>query len=83
LLIAMERGTAEERALIRHAIENGEVERLAEIVTIVRRTGALLATREAARAEAQVARERLFVLPASTAREALLELCARSVERSS
>ncbi len=83
LLIAMERGTAEERDLIRHAIEQGEVERLAEIVAIVRRTGALQATREAARAEAQVARERLFALPASNAREALLELCARSVERSS
>jgi octaprenyl-diphosphate synthase len=83
LLIAMERGTPDERQLIRHAIEKGEVERLTEIVTIVRRTGALQATREAARAEAQVARERLFALPASNAREALLELCARSVERSS
>jgi len=83
LLIAMERGSAEERALIRHAIEQGEVDRLADIVAIVRRTGALQATREAARAEASVARERLFALPASKAREALLELCARSVERSS
>ena len=83
LLIAMERGTPDERSLIRHAIEKGEVERLAEIVAIVRRTGALQATREAARAEAQVARERLLALPASNAREALLELCARSVERSS
>lgn len=83
LLIAMERGTDEERALIRHAIEHGEVERLADIVAVVRRTGALQATREAARIEAHQARERLFVLPASEAREALLELCARSVERSS
>lgn len=83
LLIAMERGTEDERALIRHAIEHGEVERLPEIVTIVRRTGALQATREAARVEAQQARERLFALPASKAREALLELCARSVDRSS
>jgi octaprenyl-diphosphate synthase len=83
LLIAMERGSAEERNIIRQAIEGGEIERLPEIVTIVRRTGALQATREAARAEAQVARERLFALPASKAREALLELCARSVERSS
>jgi octaprenyl-diphosphate synthase len=82
LLIAMERGTEDERALIRHAIEHGEVERLPEIVTIVRRTGALQATREAARVEAQQARERLFALPASKAREALLELCARSVDRS-
>lgn len=83
LLIAMERGTEDERALIRHAIEHGEVERLPEIVTIVRSTGALQATREAARVEAQQARERLFALPASKAREALLELCARSVDRSS
>jgi octaprenyl-diphosphate synthase len=58
------------------------VERLPEIVAIVRRTGALEATRSAARAEAQVARERLQLLPDSSAREALLELCARSVERS-
>ncbi|HJV71944.1 polyprenyl synthetase family protein [Ideonella sp.] len=83
LLIAMERGSAEEREIIRHAIEHGEVERLSEIVAIVRRTGALQATREAARTEANAARERLFALPASKAREALLELCARSVERSS
>ena len=38
-----------QRALIRHAIEHGEVERLAEIVAIVRETGALDATRDAAR----------------------------------
>ncbi|WP_374567951.1 polyprenyl synthetase family protein [Ideonella sp.] len=83
LLVAMERGTPEERSLIRHAIEHGEVERLPEIVAVVRRTGALQATRDAARTEAQRARERLFVLPPSRAREALLEFSARSVERSS
>jgi octaprenyl-diphosphate synthase len=83
LLVAMERGAPEERALIRHAIEHGEVERLSEVVAIVRRTGALQATRDAARTEAQRASERLFVLPPSRAREALLEFSARSVERSS
>jgi len=83
LLVAMERSTPEERSLIRHAIEHGEVERLPEIVAIVRRTGALEATRDAARTEAQRASERLFVLPPSRAREALLEFSARSVERSS
>jgi octaprenyl-diphosphate synthase len=83
LLVAMERGSPEEQQLIRHAIEHGEVERLPEIVEIVRRTGALQATRDAARTEAQRARERLFVLPPSRAREALLEFSARSVERSS
>jgi octaprenyl-diphosphate synthase len=83
LLIAMSRASNEERAMIRHAIEHGETERLAEIVDIVRRTGALQATREAAYAEAEKARALLSSLPASPAREALLDLCVRSVERSS
>jgi octaprenyl-diphosphate synthase len=83
LLLAMERGTPDERALIRHAIEEGEVARLPDVVEIVRHTGALAATRDAARAEAEKARRTLDVLPASAPREALLELCVRSVERSS
>ncbi len=83
LLLAMERGSAAERELIRHAIEHGEVARLGEIVDIVRRTGAITATRDAARAEADKAAKSLAVLPMSAYREALLELCARSVERSS
>jgi octaprenyl-diphosphate synthase len=83
LLHAMARGTPEESALIRHAIEQGEVERLPEIVAIVRRTGAIDATRAFARREADVAREKLSLLPDSEARKALLELCVRSVERSS
>ena len=83
LLLAMERGSPTERQLIRHAIEQGEVARLPEIVEIVRRTGAIAATRDAARAEADKAAAALSVLPESTFREALLELCFRSVERSS
>ena len=83
LLVAMERGTDADRQVIRHAIEHGEVERLGEIVQIVRRTGALEVTREAARAQAAKARECLGVLPGSAYREALLELSIRSVDRSS
>jgi octaprenyl-diphosphate synthase len=83
LLIAMSRATADECALIRHAIEHGETARLGEIVDIVRQTGALQATREAAYAEAEKARGLLSALPATPAREALLDLCVRSVERSS
>jgi octaprenyl-diphosphate synthase len=78
----MERASADERQLIRHAIEHGEQERLDEIIGIVRRTGALEATREAARAEAGMARRCLEHLPASPYREALLEFCVRSVDRS-
>ena len=83
LLLAMERGTAAERELIRHAIEHGEIARLPEIVEIVRHTGAIDATRDAARAEADKARHALDVIPASAYREALLELAAGSVDRSS
>jgi octaprenyl-diphosphate synthase len=82
LLIAMERGNDEERALIRHAIEHGEVQGLARIVGVVRRTGALEATRAMAEIEAEQARRCLRVLPPSAAREALLELSIRSVHRS-
>jgi octaprenyl-diphosphate synthase len=83
LLLAMERATDDERAMIRGAIEHGETARLADIIAIVRRTGALQATREAARVEAEKARRSAMALPGNSGREALLELCVRSVERSS
>jgi octaprenyl-diphosphate synthase len=82
LLIAMERAGEADRMLVRHAIEHGEVERLAEIVRIVRDTGALEATREAARAEAGKARDCLSKVPEGSWRSALLELSVRSVDRS-
>jgi len=83
LLVAMERASAPDRAMIRHAIEHGEVHKLPEILTIVRATGALDATRAAAQKEADDARLVLAALPASRAQEALLELCVRSIHRSS
>ena len=83
LLIAMERGTEAERSLIRHAIEHGEQQKLADILSIVRRTGALDATRSAAEAEAEKARVAIATLPESAARAALLELCVRAIKRSS
>jgi octaprenyl-diphosphate synthase len=83
LLFAMSHGTEDERALIRHAIEHGEIDRLAEIVAIVRRTGGIEAARDAARREADAARSSITALPDSAAKNLLLELAARSVERSS
>ncbi|QTN22329.1 polyprenyl synthetase family protein [Rhizobacter sp. AJA081-3] len=82
LLLAMENGSTEERAIIRQAIEHGEVARLADIVEIVRRTGAISATRDAARLEADHAASQLSQLAPSDYREALLEFCVRSVDRS-
>jgi octaprenyl-diphosphate synthase len=83
LLVAMARGNEAERGLIRHAIEHGEVTRLSEVVAAVRRTGALDAARDVARTEAEAARSSAGILPTSAFRDLLLELCARSVDRSS
>ena len=81
LLIAMERGTPDQRTLIRGAIEHGEQQRLTEIVEIVRSTGALEATREAARVEAQHAQDCLKHLPSNKWQKSLLEFAAQSGER--
>ena len=83
LLVAMQRGTPEQAALIRHAIEHGEVERMAQIVEIVKATGALDATREAAQAQVDQAQRSLSALPSSEWREALLQLSFDSIHRSS
>jgi octaprenyl-diphosphate synthase len=83
LLAALARGDAQEQALIRHAIEQGETARLNEIVAVVRRTGALEVARGVARAEAEEAQRCLQALPPSPSRDALLEFSLRSVDRSS
>jgi octaprenyl-diphosphate synthase len=81
LIIAMQRGTPEQKALIQHAIENGEVDGLQEIVQIVRETGALDATRLAAQSEAQRALDALEILPHSSYKEALHALAAQLLSR--
>jgi octaprenyl-diphosphate synthase len=83
ILLAMARCSPEEREMLREAIRTGEVERLNQIIDVVRRTGAIEATRDAAEDEIARARANLDVLPAGRARDALLELCCRAVHRSS
>ncbi|MFW9616571.1 octaprenyl diphosphate synthase [Aquabacterium sp.] len=83
LLAAMERGTPEQRELIRNAIIHGEVDRMPEIVAVVKATGALEVTREAAQQQAEAAKQCLDLLPPSEFREALLQLTFDSIHRSS
>jgi octaprenyl-diphosphate synthase len=83
LIIAMQRGTAVERDLIRAAIETGGTDRLVRIVEIVRETGALQATRDAAAAEGQRAAEALAVLGRNSYSEALLQLATQLLQRRS
>jgi octaprenyl-diphosphate synthase len=81
LIIAMQRAEASDRDLIRHAIEHGETEGLSRILEIVRSTGALDATRDAAHQEAQRAIAALHVLPETPYRQALHDLAAQLLNR--
>ncbi len=82
LLLAMERGTAAQRQVIRQAIQHGEVERFLEVIDIVRHTGAIQATRDAACEQARQAQAALGVLPPSAHRDALMQLSDSLTERS-
>jgi octaprenyl-diphosphate synthase len=81
LIVAMQRGNPAQCALVKHAIEQGDVEALADIVHIVRETGAMQATREAASAEAQLALNALRVLPDSLYKEALRDVASQLLNR--
>ncbi len=82
MLLAMTMAPSQERTLLRHAVVHGEIERLPEIVRIVRSCGALEATRQAARDESQLAADSIRPLPLNRWTKALLDFSASSVDRS-
>jgi octaprenyl-diphosphate synthase len=81
LIVAMREGSEPERAVIRHAIEQGGKADLDAVLAAIRRTGALDYARRRAADEAGVASARLEGLPHSPARDSLLQLARFSVER--
>jgi octaprenyl-diphosphate synthase len=81
LILAMQRGSETQRQTVREAIETGSVDRLTEIVTIVRETGALEATRDAAAAEAQRAIDAAMQLPDNAHRQAMVVLASQLLKR--
>jgi octaprenyl-diphosphate synthase len=81
LIIAMQRGTPQQSQLVRQAIETGELQQLDEVLKIVRLTGSLDATRQAAAAEAQRAMDTLALLPRNPFSAALLELASQLLAR--
>ena len=83
LIIAMQRGTTAENAMIRQAIEMGGTEQMAQVIAIVQGTGALQAARAAAAAEAQRAVDALTGWPESPYASALLELASQLLDRRS
>ena len=81
LILAMRHGSAEQAALVRESIETGTVERLPEVIRIVRETGALDLTRTAAAREAQRAMDAGQRLPDNPYREAMLALAEQLLQR--
>ena len=81
LLFAMKHGSAEESAIIRNAILQGDDTNFAQILGIVQRTGALEHAHKQAQTEADLACSAIAQLPDSQYKAALLELPAFAVSR--
>lgn len=81
LIIAMQRATPEDAQVVREAIEQGSTEQLPSILSIVKRTGALDATREAAHDEAMRAIAALQALPVNAYTQAMEQLAAQLLLR--
>jgi len=81
LIVAMQRGTPEQRATVQRAIETGAVTELEHIIAIVRETGALDVTRAAAASEAARAVAAARCLPQNSYSAGLIELAAQLLER--
>jgi octaprenyl-diphosphate synthase len=81
LIIAMQRGTTDERNMIQQAIETGDLSQLNIILKTVRETGSLEASRLAAASEAQKAIEAVGQLKPSQYTDALLQLASQLLIR--
>ena len=77
----MQRGTPAQRDLVKSAIETGSVDQLNEVIAIVRETGALDGSRQAAMAEAQRAINAAQHLPEGPYKEALIALASQLLVR--
>ena len=79
---AMSVGTAEQRQMLREAIEHGGRERIDEVAAVIATTNAITYTAELARGYARLAQEALAVLAPSDATDALAALADFAVGRS-
>jgi octaprenyl-diphosphate synthase len=80
LIRVMEVGTPQQRELIQEAIRTGDAD-FAAVARAIMETGALDYTRDAAIAEAELARQALSGFPVSVYLDSLLEFCSFAVSR--
>jgi octaprenyl-diphosphate synthase len=80
LIRVLEVGTDAQKRLIQEAIKTGEAD-FAAVARAIQETDALAYTRQAAAAEAALARDALCDFPISVHQKSLLEFCSFAVER--
>lgn len=83
LIYLIERGTPEQSALARQALEQGGTDRFDTIFEAITRSGALDHTLACAKREAEAANAAISSFPDSIYKESLLELCSYSTARQS
>ena len=77
----MQSGTSSQRARVAEVLRQKEGDAFAEIIDIVRQTGGIDATREAAIHHQSLAQQSLASLPASDALTALYQMAEKAVDR--
>ena len=81
LIYAMQHGSAEQAAVVRSAIEQGDVGKFVEVLQIIRATGALDFTRQQATSEAEAACAAIAGLADTKHKRCLLELADFAASR--
>lgn len=81
LIHAMRQGTEQQAAIIREAIEQGQRDRIDEIITIINQTGAIDYTAHTAAQEVAHAKQALDILPETDYKQALLSLADFAISR--
>ena len=82
LIYVMQKGTPEQVACVRKAIEGGGRDDFPAVLAAIHASGALEHAKRQARIEADLAANALDALPASPHKDSLLELCLFAVARS-
>jgi len=81
LIHAMKAGTPEQAAIVREAIEQGQRDKINDIITIIEQTGAIEYTAQAARNEIAQAKQNLAIVDESPYKDALLGLADFAINR--
>ena len=74
LIYAMQHGDANQIAVVRQAIEQGDIAHFSDVLHVIKQTGALEYTRQQAQRESDAACAALAVLPDTNYRQSLMQL---------